>query len=448
VMKIERALAEVSMSRVDRRDPTKLYHRLELAGIEKEAPRFGWAKYLTDLGVPDARQINVMVPPFFAGLDKLLVSIPIAEWRAYLRWHLVHGLASALPRAFVDENFAFYGKTLNGTTQLEPRWKRCVHAVDNALGEALARPFVRQVLGDAGKARAKDIVQAIEAAMGRNLAGLSWMDPPTRRQAEEKLHSIANKIGYPDQWRNYDALEVSRTSSVTNLLHANAFDTRRDLAKIGKPLDRTEWNMTPPTVNAYYAPPLNEMVFPAGILEPPFFDLRAPVSVSYGGIGMVMGHELTHGFDDEGRRFDAKGNLREWWTPPVAQEFERRATCVATQFDGYVAIDDLHLNGKLTLGENIADLGGIKLAHAAYRAARTPGASGRFSDDQLFFLGYAQSWCTKRRPENARLRVTVDPHAPPQYRVDGPLSNLPEFAAAFSCKPGAKMVRQDGCVVW
>jgi endothelin-converting enzyme/putative endopeptidase len=449
VLKIERALAEVSMSRVDRRDPTKLYHRLELAGIQQKAPRFGWTRYLRELGHPDIKQINVTVPDFFAGMNRLLEKTPVPEWRAYLRWHLVHGLAPALSAAFVDENFAFYGKTLNGTDTLEPRWKRCVRAVDQALGEALGQAFVRRTFGDAGKARTREIVHGIEGAMAKNLDQLAWMDDTTRQQAHEKLKNIANKIGFPDRWRNYDELSVSKESTVTNLINANTFEAHRDLAKVGKPLDRSEWEMTPPTVNAYYNPLLNEMVFPAGILQPPFFEQAAPVSVNFGAVGMVMGHELTHGFDDQGRRFDAKGNMRDWWSPNINKEFERRAACVETQYSGYVPIDDLHLNGKLTLGENIADLGGLKLAHAAAIAARGgQKTAGKYSDDQLFFLGYAQAWCTKRRPENERMRVTVDPHSPPRFRVNGPLSNLPAFAAAFSCQAGAKMVRKDQCAVW
>jgi putative endopeptidase len=448
VLKIEKALAEASMARVDRRDPNKVYHRLELAGIQQKAPRFEWTRYLRELGHPDIKQINVTAPDFFAALNTLLQKTSLADWKVYLKWHLVHALAPALNNAFVDENFAFYGKTLNGTDSLEPRWKRCVHGADGALGEALGQAFVRKTFGDEGKARTRAIVQHIEEAMGRNLDQLAWMDDATRKQAHEKLHNVANKIGFPDKWRNYDDLSISKESTVQNFINANTFEAHRDLTKVGKPLDRTEWEMTPPTVNAYYNPLLNEMVFPAGILQPPFFDQPNPMPVNYGAIGMVMGHELTHGFDDQGRRFDAKGNLRDWWSPQINQEFERRAACVSTQYSGYVPIDDLHLNGKLTLGENIADLGGLKLAHAALVAHRPAPQSGKYSDDQLFFLGYAQSWCTKRRPENERMRVTVDPHSPPRFRVNGPLSNLPEFANAFSCKAGAKMIRKDQCAVW
>jgi endothelin-converting enzyme/putative endopeptidase len=451
VLKIETQLAQASMSRVDRRDPNKIYHRIELAGIEKAAPKWNWKTYLKEMGVPEVTQINVTSPEYFAALNKMLTSVPVAEWRAYLRWHLVHNVAPALSKAFVDENFAFYGKTLSGTAELEPRWKRCTKAVDRLMGEALGKAFVEKTFGAEGKERTQKMVREIEASMSADLDGLKWFDDATRTQAHEKLTAIANKIGYPEKWRNYDALEIQPNSYLVNAMRAEEFETKRQLAKIGKPLDRTEWGMTPPTVNAYYDPSMNEMVFPAGILQPPFFNKAAVRPVNYGAIGMVMGHELTHGFDDEGRQFDAKGNLRDWWTGPVGKEFETRAQCVVDQFNGYVSVDDLHLNGKLVLGENIADLGGLKLAHAAYvtaRGSKEPQKIGKWTDEQLFFLGAAQSWCTKRRPEMARMRVTTDPHSPPQFRIDGPLSNLPEFASAFQCKAGDKMVRKNQCTIW
>jgi endothelin-converting enzyme/putative endopeptidase len=451
VLKIETALAQASMSRVDRRDPNKVYHRLELVGIEKTAPKWNWKSYLKEMGVPEVTKINVTSPDFFAALNKLLAATPIADWRTYLRWHVVHADAPALSKAFVDENFAFYGKTLSGTAELEPRWKRCTKSVDRLMGEALGKAFVDKTFGAEGKERTQAMVREIEASMGANLDKLKWFDDATRQQAHEKLAAIANKIGYPEKWRNYDALDIQRDSYLANAIRAGEFETRRELAKIGKPVDRNEWEMSPPTVNAYYDPSMNEMVFPAGILQPPFFNRAAARPVNYGAIGMVMGHELTHGFDDEGRQFDAKGNLRDWWSPAVGKEFDTRAQCVVKQYDGYVSVDDLHLNGKLTLGENIADLGGLKLAHAAYMTARgaaAPAKIGKWTDDQLFFLGTAQSWCTKRRPEMARMRVTTDPHSPPQFRIDGPLSNLPEFAAAFQCKPTDHMVRQNQCTIW
>lgn len=450
ILKLETDLAGASMSRVDRRDPNKIYHRLDLPGIEKTAPRWNWKAYLSELGAPGVTELNVRSPEFFVALDKHLKSTPLPVWKAYLRWHVIHAAAPALSKAFVDEDFAFYGKTLNGTAELEPRWKRCTQTVDHLMGEALGKTFVEKTFGSDGKERTLAMVREVEAVMSANLDTLSWFDDATRTEARAKLTALANKIGYPDQWRNYDQLEIDRASFLGNVERARAFEMHRELGKIGKPVDRGEWEMTPPTVNAYYEPSMNEMVFPAGILQPPFYNKAAFRAVNYGAIGMVMGHELTHGFDDEGRQFDAKGNLRDWWSPPVNKEFETRAACVVDQYNGYVAVDDLHLNGKLTLGENIADLGGLKLAHAAYVKARGGPVQtiGKYTDEQLFFLGTAQSWCTKRRDENARMRVTVDPHSPAQWRVDGPLSNLPEFAAAFHCKAGDKMVREKQCVIW
>jgi endothelin-converting enzyme/putative endopeptidase len=362
----------------------------------------------------------------------------------------VHDLAPTLSKPFVDEDFAFFQHTLEGFAELPPRWKRCVTATDQQIGFALAEEFVRQRFGPDGKARTQALVRDIEAAMRTNLDGLGWLDEATRAQARDKLGHIANKIAYPDSWRDYDALVIDKDSYLRNVLRANAFDLQRRLAEIGKPLDRGEWDMTPPTVNAYYNPSMNEMVFPAGILQPPFFDRNAERAVNYGAIGMVMGHELTHGFDDEGRQFDGAGNLRDWWSKSVGVEFERRAQCLIDQFNDYVAVDDLHVNGKLTLGENIADLGGIKLAHAAYVAARggAPQKIGKLTDEQLFFLGHAQSWCMKVRPEIERELVTTNPHSPPKYRVNGPLSNLPDFAAAFSCNKGDQMVRANRCTIW
>jgi endothelin-converting enzyme/putative endopeptidase len=449
IVRIEKMLAEASLSRTERRDPKKLANRLELKGLEQAAPRFPWKLYLGEIGEPSVTQINVSVPKFFTALNATLDKVPLADWRVYLKWHFLHGANQALSKKFVDEGFNFYYKTLQGVDKILPRWKRCAAATDKALGEALARPFVRLSFGPEGKDATQAMVKAIEAAMEKNLGQLAWMDEPTRKAAFAKLHDINNKIGYPDKWRSYDALTVTRDSFLSNLERASVFESKRVLDKIGKPVDRNEWFMTPPTVNAYYEPSLNEMVFPAGILQPPFYNRAAPMAVNFGAAGMVMGHELTHGFDDEGRKYDAKGNLTDWWTPAVNQEFEKRAACVAEQYDGYTVLGDLHLNGKLTLGENIADLGGIKLAHSAYLAARKgPSKLGEFTDEQLFFLGTAQAWCGNRRDAFARMRVTTDPHSPPEYRVNGPLSNLKEFADAFQCKPDAKMVRQSQCVVW
>jgi endothelin-converting enzyme/putative endopeptidase len=449
VLRIERALAEGSMPLVERRDPRKTWHRIDLEGLKGIASRFEWDVYLRTIGHPEVRAINVASPGFFTALDRLLAGVPPADWRAYLAWHALRGASPSLSRPFVDEDFRFYGQTLNGVRELAPRWKRCIGAVDHALGEALGRPFVAQTFGEGGKERTLSMIHAIEAEMRQHVGGLAWMDDDTRREARTKLDAIANKIGYPDRWRDYGALDVTRGAHLANVVAAGAFERHRQLAKIGRPVDRAEWQMTPPTVNAYYEPALNEMVFPAGILQPPFYRRDARPAVNFGAIGMVMGHELTHGFDDEGRKFDARGNLRDWWSATTGREFERRTGCLVRQYGTYVAVDDLRVNGRLTLGENIADLGGIQLAYRAFvRTHGTGGGAAGFTDAQLFFLGTAQAWCSKTRPENARVRVATDPHSPPEFRVNGPLANLPEFAGAFGCRAGARMAPVERCAVW
>jgi endothelin-converting enzyme/putative endopeptidase len=456
IFDLERTIAGSHWTKVEMRDPNRIYHPVDLAGLEKLAPRFAWQRYLTALGHPELTAFDVTTPKSVEQLDALLVQIPIETWRAYLRWKLLSAMAGvrALPRAFVDERFAFTSKAFTGAKQLEPRWKHCVRTTGGALGEALGQAFARRTFGEDGKARSREVISAVEAALGRDLDAISWMDAPTRRAAHEKLDRVVNKVGYPERWRNYDALRVDRTSFFRTALAADAFEVNRQLTKIGKPVDRGEWLMAPQAVNAYYNPAMNEMVFPAGILQPPFFSRAGPDAVNYGGIGMVMGHELTHGFDDEGRQYDSLGNLRDWWTPSVAQEFDRRAACVADQFAGYTAIGDVKVNGKLTLGENIADLGGVKLSHAAWDASRRGKAPEQalegFTPEQVFFLAYAQSWCTVRRPELARMYAAVDPHSPPQWRVNGPLSNLSEFRQAFSCPAKSPMVRSgdEQCQLW
>ncbi len=452
---VEKLLATASMSRIERRDPRKLYHRIELEGTQKLAPRFPWQAYLTHTGFGGLREINVMVPGFLEGLNKVLAEQPIENLKSYLRWHLVHSVAGRLSKAFVDENFRFYSQRLTGTAQILPRWKRCIGATDAALGESLGTAFVQKTFGADGKAQALELISNIETAMKQSIDSLNWMDDATRQAALAKLKAITNKIGYPDKARDYSALTITADSYLKNAIAADTFEHRRDLAKIGKPLDRSEWLMTAQTVNAYYEPLLNEIVFPAGILQPPMFQRGAVRAANYGGIGMVMGHEVTHGFDDEGRRFDAQGNMKEWWTEKVGTEFDRRAACLVEQYNGYTPIpgENVHLDGKLTLGENIADLGGLKLAYHALKLANKakpeklpPGSA--FTEDQIFFLNAAQSWCDKRRPEFARLLATLDPHSPPEFRVNGTLGNLPEFAAAFKCQPTDKMVQKNRCAVW
>ena len=451
VMRIETALAWGSLPVVERRDPYKIYHRLDRMGLEREAPVFRWNVYFVELGHPDLTAINVAVPGFFAQLNRVLTTARIADLRAYLRWHLLDASARALGARFVDEDFRF-SALLTGTERLLPRWKRCIAAIDQTLGEALGKPFVRRTFTLADRARARTMIEAIERSFDADVAGLSWMDAETRARALEKAAQIANKIGFPDRWRDYGALRIDRTSYLANLMRGAIFESRRQLDKIGRPVDRTEWLITPPTVNAYYNPSLNEIVFPAGILQPPFFRTAASDAANYGAIGMVMGHELTHGFDDQGRKFDGHGNLRDWWTPAVTEAFGERAACLVRQFEAYVAVGDQHVNGKLTLGENIADQGGLKLAYSAYCAAdanATPTAQTEgFTPDQQFFISFAQSWCTKRRPDLERLLANVDPHSPPYDRVNGAVANLEAFATAFSCPAGSPMVPPTRCAVW
>jgi endothelin-converting enzyme/putative endopeptidase len=454
VVKFETDLANASMTRVDMRDPQKIYHHTTAAELRTLAPTFGWDGYFQSLGFPNLAAFNVAQPDFVKKVDAMSKSVPASQWRTYLRWHLARSMSPYLSQKFVDEWFKFR-QTLTGAKTLQPRWKRCVRVVDQNMGEALAQPFVKAYLGDDGKQAASNMVAGIEASMKANLDGLAWFDDATRTQAETKLSKILNKIGYPAKWRNYDALTVSKGSLLANVMAGATFENARELRKAGTATDKDEWEMTPPTVNAYYDPQFNEMVFPAGILQPPFYASTQAPAINFGAIGMVVGHELTHGFDDEGRQFDADGNLRDWWSPSVSAEFDKRAACVEKQFDEYVIVDDVHVKGKLTLGENIADLGGMKLAYNSFERAEkehpaTPPQLAGFTPEQSFFIGFAQSWCTNIRPEQSRLFAATDPHSPARFRVIGPLSNLPEFASAFQCKAGDKMVRSDDqrCVVW
>jgi putative endopeptidase len=452
VMKWETDLAGASMTNVELRDPQKIYHLVDLDGLKKLAPDVPWDGYLATVGFPGIVAINVGQPDFVKKIDALVKAGNVHDWQVYLRWQLARSESPVLAQRFVDEWFHFR-QVLTGTKLVQPRWKRCVGFVDRLMGEALAQPFVKEHLGDDGKRAAEEMVAGIEQSMKADLAALVWMDPTTRTKAEAKLAKVLNKIGFPPKWRSYDGLAIDHASFVKNIENGTTFEFKRQLAKVGKPVDKDEWDMSPPTVNAYYDPTMNQMVFPAGILQAPFYAKTQTPALNFGGIGMVVGHELTHGFDDEGRQFDAEGNLRDWWTPTVSAEFDRRAACVEHQYDDYVAIDDVHLKGKLTLGENIADLGGIKLAFTAFERAdreRPTPAIGGFTPAQQFFLGFAQSWCANYRPEALRLLAATNPHSPPKYRVDGPLSNLPEFAAAFQCAAGSAMVRgkDKRCEVW
>jgi putative endopeptidase len=453
IMALETKLAEASLTRVELRDPEKLYHRMSVSQTSELAPGFDWPVYFQRIGVPPKTDVNVEAPEFFKALNQQLTTVPMSDWQTYLRWHVLNNSAAGLSAKFVDEDFNFRGKTLQGSKENLPRWKRCVAGTDRVLGEALGEVYVKKAFPPAAKARALDMVHNLEAALKSDISTLSWMGEATRKQAIVKLDAFLNKIGYPDKWRDYSSLELDRGSYLTNRFRANAFAKRRELNKIGKPVDKTEWGMSPPTVNAYYNPQINEIVFPAGILQPPFFDPLADDAFNYGGMGSVIGHEMTHGFDDEGRQFDSTGNLANWWTDSDLKAFTERATCVKDQFNNFEVEKGLNENGQLVLGESIADLGGIVVAYAAFQKAmegKPRTVVDGFTPEQRFFLGYARGWATNMRPELARLLVNVDPHPLPKFRVNGPVSNMPEFAAAFQCKTGDKMARpdKDRCQIW
>ncbi|HEV2083905.1 MAG TPA: M13 family metallopeptidase [Gemmatimonadales bacterium] len=447
IMRLETALANASMTREAQRDPEAIYHLTTRAALQKETPSFAWTSYLGGLSLKSVEEVNVAQPEFISAFDSLLTAAPLEEWKAYLRWNLIANTAPALSSPFVKESFRFNSTVLQGVKEMRPRWKRCLRFSDDAVGEILGQAYVRKNFTPEAKARALEMVRNIRAELHSRLGQLTWMSAQTKTRAYAKLDSIINKIGYPDSWRDYAKLEARPGHFVSNFLLANEFETRRQLDKIGRPTDRREWGMTPPTVNAYYSPPTNEITFPAGIMQPPFFNPKADDAVNYGGMGGAIGHEITHGFDDEGRQFDALGNLSGWWTEADTKEFNRRAEAVQKQFDSYVAIDSLHVNGKLTLGENIADLGGLLIAHGAYRRSLQgkpePAPIDGLTGDQRFFLAWAQIWRAKTRPEYTRLLVNVDPHAPPEFRTIGPLSNIPAFAQAFGCKAGDPMVRPE-----
>ncbi|MGD0513513.1 MAG: M13 family metallopeptidase [Terriglobales bacterium] len=451
VVRIETALAKASLTRVERRDPPKLYHKMTVEQLIALSPSFRWKTYFSKVGLPSLETLNVETPEFFKALNTELTNETLASWKIYLRWHLINANAPFLSSDFVNADFDFYGKTLQGAQQLEPRWKRCVGYVDNDLGEALGQVYVEKNFSAEAKQRAQKMVKEIEDAMGQDIESLSWMTPTTKQSALEKLHAVANKVGYPDKWRDYGTLTIARDDEMGNVLRAREFEFHRQLAKIGKPVDRGEWEMTPPTVNAYYDPQLNDINFPAGVLQPPLFDVNSDAAPNFGDTGSTIGHELTHGFDDEGRQFDANGNLRDWWTADDAKAFDQRASCISDQYSQYVILDDIKINGKLTLGEDVADLGGVILARMAWQEDtknQTLEPLEGFTPEQRFFIAYGQSWCSDTRDETKRLRATIDPHSPDKYRANGVVSNLPEFQEAFHCKAGAPMVRENRCRVW
>jgi len=452
ILKIETALATASMKNTDLRDPDKIYHKTALTGLKTLTPNFSWEAYFRATGHPDLKEINVDQPDFFKALDAQLSATPIDDWKIYLRWHLVNVAAPGLSEKFVDEDFDFRGKTLTGAKEIQPRWKRCVQATDRVLGEALGQVYVQKYFPPAAKARALEMVHNLIGALRDDFETLPWMGPDTRKQATAKLEAFAVKIGYTDKWRDYSALKIDRGSYAENQLRGAEFDFARRLNKIGKPVDRTEWGMTPPTVNAYNNSSMNEIVFPAGIMQPPFYDPDADDAVNYGGMGAVIGHEITHGFDDQGSKFDSNGNLKDWWSPDDQKNFKARAACVSDQFDAYVVDGDLHENGKLVLGESIADLGGLTIAYAAYEKSIAgkprPADKDGFTPEQRFFLGWEQVWGANERIEFARLMANTNPHPLPRCRGNGPLSNMAEFAKAFGCKKGEPMVREQTCKIW
>ena len=451
VLTLETSLATVSMTRVERRNPNATYNKMTLADVNALTPGFSYQPYFAALGVSDPGPIVVGQPKFFAAAGRLMTDTPVADWKAYLRWHLISSMAPYLSSKLVDENFAFRGTILSGATQNQPRWKRVLGTTNGALGEGLGQLYVAQAFTPAAKARALTLVLNVKAALHDRLLTLTWIGDDTRKRALYKLAKMQVKIGYPDHWRDYTKLAVDSPIYVVNVEEANTFEFHRDLAKLGHAVDRSEWGMTPPTVNAYYSPSSNSINFPAGILQPPFFDPKADDASNYGGIGAVIGHEMTHGFDDQGRQYDADGNLKDWWTDADKKNFQTRADQVADQFDGFVAVDNLHVNGHLTLGEDIADLGGLKIAYLAFEKSQAgkPKAKriGGYTPEQRFFLAFAQIWRENVRPEALRLSLATDPHAPNKFRVLGPIANLPEFSQAFPC-PAGDAPKVAGVTIW
>jgi predicted metalloendopeptidase len=433
------------MTRTEAEDPIATYHKMTRMELARRAPGFEWDPYFAALGPKAGESLLVRQPAFFQELGRMAQRVPLSEWKPYLRWHLVRTTADYLSSPFVQEAFAFYGTTLAGTQALPPRWKRVLAETDTALGEALGKLYVERAFSPEAKRKALELVASLRAALRARLQRLGWMGEATKVQAVDKLDAMRVKIGYPDVWRDYTALEIGRTSYLHNVLAARSFAFRHGLAKAGRPGDPDEWSDTPSTNNAYYEPTRNELVFPAGILQPPFFDPQADDAVNYGNIGATIGHELIHGFDNVGRQYDAQGNLRDWWTTEDAEAFNRRATLVVRQFDAFEPIPGVHIDGRLTLGENLADLAGLLIAHDALTHARqgkpTAAPPDGFTPEQRFFLSYAETWRFKIRPEALRVMLQTDEHAPPKYRVLGPLANLPAFAAGFSCKAGDAMVR-------
>jgi len=456
VLEFETALARATKPRDQMRDPAKQYNRITREQLSALTPGFDWAPFFAEIGLADADALNVYPPEFFTAMAAAATSGGVKTMKAYLTWQLLHSFAEQLPNAFAAANFEFYRKTLRGQLEPSPRWKRCVAVTDRALRDELGQRYVAENFAGDSKSVAIEMITGIEAAFEAGLPGLSWMDDETRGRAVEKMTAIVNKIGYPQNWRSYDDLDIGK-GHLVNVAAAARFESARQLSDYGKPVDKLEWHMSPPTVNAYYNPPYNEMVFPAGILQQPFFSADYPMTMNFGGIGMVMGHELTHGFDDQGRKFDGHGSLTEWWNPGAVTKFEERTQCVDELYSGYEVLPGVNLNGQLTMGENIADFGGIKQAHRAYLAwaeanGEDPQAAAieGLTAEQLMFVSFGQIWCSKSTPEVDKVRAMTDPHSHPRYRINGPLSNLPGFWEAFACEEGAAMhpPADQVCEVW
>jgi predicted metalloendopeptidase len=454
VLRIETAIARAEMDRTSRRDPKNRDHKMSRQDAISLASNFYLDRYFSDVKAPNFSQLNVGNPDFFKQINAVLDSESLDSLKTYVKWHLLNSSAPWLSQPYVDANFKWQ-QALTGQKEIQARWKRCTNLVDRELGEALGQRYVDVAFPPESKARMLKMVNALEKSLGEDIQNLSWMSDETKKQAAIKLAAINNKIGYPDVWRDYSSVVIKPGDLLGDVQRANEFESKRDVNKIDKPLDRKEWGMTPPTVNAYYSPSFNEIVFPAGILQPPFFDPKMDDGVNFGGIGLVIGHELTHGFDDQGRKFDPHGNLHDWWTKQDGEEFEKRASCVANEYSNFVAVDDLKLNGKLTLGENTADNGGARVSLMALehmiaddKSSKEPQKIDGYTPQQRFFLGFGRVWCEKRRPEVARMRVLVDPHSPGQWRVDGVVQNMPEFQKAWSCKTGQPMVSENACHVW
>jgi endothelin-converting enzyme/putative endopeptidase len=456
IMQLETALAKVSMDVTSQRDPKNTYHPMTVSQLTTLAPEIAWPVFFERTDAPPVTDLNVANPDFFKGLHALLESTDLETIKTYLRWQLINGIPDyALPTAFDQEDFNFYGRQLRGQPEQRARWKRCSQATDGAVGEALGEVYVKNFFPPEAKAKTMQMVKDIENAMDREIDTLAWMSPATKVKAKEKLHMVADKIGYPDHWRDYSALKIVRGDAIGNATRAAAFENHRQLAKIGKPVDRGEWVMTPPTVDAYYSPSMNDINFPAGILQSPLYSVDATDAENYGHIGGIIGHELTHGFDDQGRKFDGNGNLSDWWTDEDATKYEAMTDCEIKEYGSFTAVDDLKINGRLTLGENTADNGGLRLALVAYEEdaerkgidLNTKDASG-YSPLQQFFLAHGQDWCGENRPEQIRLQVQTDPHSPREFRINGVVQNMPEFGRAFDCKPGQPMMPTNACRVW